>query len=128
MSENREIQLTYLGGKNNLCTLYNNNVIGLTEISPANVLRISISDSAINNTLGILAVKLVEPESSKILERFNIGRSPVERPQQRTFNATILVQPISTNKKFVCEYSTPSGEQAYLEFNVIFMLKLIKIV
>ena len=29
-SENREIHLTYLGGKNNLCTLYNNNVIGLT--------------------------------------------------------------------------------------------------
>ena len=37
-SEIREIQFTYLGGKNNLCTLYNNNVIGLTDISPGNVL------------------------------------------------------------------------------------------
>ena len=37
-SENREIQLTHLGAKNNLCTLYNNNVIGLTDISPGNVL------------------------------------------------------------------------------------------
>ena len=77
-SENREIQLTYLRGKNNLCTLYNNNVIGLTDISSGNVLRISISGSAINNTSGTLAVKLVEPRSSKILERFNIRRSPVE--------------------------------------------------
>ena len=45
-SENREIQLTYLGGKNNLCTLYKNNVIGLTDISSGNVLQISISGSA----------------------------------------------------------------------------------
>ena len=79
-SENREIQLTHLGGKNNLCTLYNNNVIGLTDISSGNVLRISISGSAINNTSGTLAVKLVKPQSSKILERFNIHRSPVESP------------------------------------------------
>ena len=77
-SENREIQLTHLGGKNNLCTLYNNNVIGLTYISPGSVLRISIRGSAINNTSGTLAVKLVKPRSSKILERFNIRRSPVE--------------------------------------------------
>ena len=127
-SENREIQLSHLGAKNYLCTLYNNNVIGLTDISSGNVLQISISGSAINNTSGTLAVKLVEPRSSKILERFNIRRSSVERPQQRTFNATILVQPISTSKKFVCEYSAPSGEQAYFEFNVIFMIELIKIV
>ena len=83
-SENREIQLTYLGSKNNLCTLHNNNVIGFTDISPGNALRISISGSAINNTSGTLAVKLVEPPrggSSKILERFNIRRSPVERSQ-----------------------------------------------
>ena len=126
-SENREIQLTYLWGKNNLCTLYNNNMIGLTDISPGNVLRISISGSAINNTSGTLAVKLVEPRSSKILQRFKIRRSPAERPQQRTFNATILVQPILTSKKFVCEYSAPSGEQAYFKFNVIFMFELIKI-
>ena len=127
-------------------------MIGLTDISPGNVLRISISGSAINNTSGTLGVKLVEPRSSKILKRFTeyshtnfllveIGctktvalnvrccrRSPVERPQQRTFNATVLVQPISTSKKFVCEYSAPSGEQAYFEFNVIFMFELIKIV
>ena len=93
-SENGEIQLTYLGGKNNLCTLFNNNVISLTDVSPGNVLRISISGSAINNTSGTLAVKLVEPPrggSSKILEKFNIRCSPVEGPQQRMFNATILV-------------------------------------
>ena len=113
-SENREIQLTHFGGKNNLCTLYNNKMIGLTNISSGNVLRIYISGSAINNTTGTLAVKLVEPRSSKILERFNIRRSPSERPQQRTFNATILVQPISTSKKFVREYSASSGEQAYV--------------
>ena len=76
-SENREIQLKYLRGKNNMCTLYNNNVIGLTNISSGNVLQISISGSAINNTSGTLAVKLVEPRSSKILKRFNIRRSPV---------------------------------------------------
>ena len=106
-------------------------MIGLTGISPGNVLRISISGSSINNTSGMLAVKLVEPPrggSSKMFKRFNIRRSPVEHPQQRTFNATILVQPISTNKKFVCEYSAPSGEQAYFEFNVTFMFELIKIV
>ena len=71
-------------GKNNLCTLYNNNVIGLTDISSVNVLQIFISGSAINNTSGTLAVKLVEPPiggSSKTLERFNIRRSPVERRQ-----------------------------------------------
>ena len=75
VSENREIQLTHLGGKNDLCTLYNNNLIGLTDISSGNVLQISISGSAINNTSGTLAVKLVEPltdGSSKILKRFNI--------------------------------------------------------
>ena len=127
-SENRELQLTHLGGKNNLCTLYNNNVIAFTDISPGNVLRISISGSAINNASGTLTVKLVEPRSSKVLERFNIRRLPIERPQQRTFNATILVQPISSSKKFVCEYSAPSGEQAYFEFNAIFMFELIKIV
>ena len=103
-------------------------MIGLTDISPGNILRISISGSAINDTSGTLAVKLVKPRFSKVLERFNIRRLPVERPQQRTFNATILVQPISTSKKFVCEYSAPSGEQAHFEFNVIFMFELIKIV
>ena len=127
-SENREIQLTHLGGKNNLCTLYNNNEIGLTDISFGNVLQISISCSAINNTSGTLAVKLVEPRSSKILERFNIRRLPVEHPQQRTYNATIVVQTISTSKKFVCEYSASSRKQAYFEFNVVFMFELIKIV
>ena len=106
-----------------------NNVIGLTDISPGNVLRISISGSAINNTSGRLAVKLVESGSSKILKTFNIRRLPVERRMlQCTFNATILVQPVSTSKKFVCEYSAPSREQGYFEFNVTFMLELIKIV
>ena len=70
-------------------------------------MQISISGSAINNISGTLAVKLVEPRSPKILQRFNMRRSPVERPQQRTFNATILLRPISTSKKFVCEYFAP---------------------
>ena len=52
-SENREIQLTQLGGKNNLCTLYKNNVIGLTDISPGNVLQISLSGSVINIILQV---------------------------------------------------------------------------
>ena len=132
-SVNREIQLTRLGGKNNLCTLHNNNAIGVTDVSPNNLLRISISGSAVNNTAGNLTVKLVESPrerertSPKILERFHIRRSPVERPQQRTFHATILVQPISTSNEFVCEYSTAPGSEAYFEFGVIFMFELIKI-
>ena len=72
-NENREIQLTYINGKNNLCTLYYNNVIGLTDISSGNVLQISISGSATTNTLGAFAAKLVKSPrggSSKILERF----------------------------------------------------------
>ena len=67
-SENREIQLTHLSGKNNLYTLYNNNVIGLTDISSGNVLRISISGSAINNTSGTLASNLLNLPEMDLLK------------------------------------------------------------
>ena len=44
------------------------------------------------------------------------------------FNATILVLPISTRNKLVCEYSAALGQQEYFEFDMIFIFKLIKIV